>query len=65
MKPAFLLMCFISGLPSGEVHFKSVVDCNFYKKSLSGQSIKIREEQKYYDCYCKLVIVNEKKIKVY
>tara|TARA_R100001015_G_C4614516_1_gene170375 strand:- start:892 stop:1089 length:198 start_codon:yes stop_codon:yes gene_type:complete len=65
MKPAFLLMCYLSGMPSGQTHFADVNSCNYFKKSLSNQAIKIGEDEKYYDCYCKLVIINEKRVKLY
>ena len=65
MKPAFVLLCYLAGNPSGMLHFSSVNNCDYFKKYLSNQTIKIGvqrmgEEQKNYDCYCKLVKVNEK-----
>ena len=60
MKPAFVLLCYLAGNPSGMLHFSSVNNCDYFKKILSNQTIKIGEEQKNYDCYCKLVKVNEK-----
>ena len=59
MKPAFVLLCYLAGNPSGMLHFSSVNNCDYFKKYLSNQTIKIGEEQKNYDCYCKLVKVNE------
>ena len=65
MKPAFLLMCYLSGISSGSLQFVSINECLYYKDRLDGQSIKVGEEQKVYDCYCKLVMVNSDKVKVY
>ena len=59
MKPAFVLLCYLAGNPSGMLHFSSVNNCDYFKKFLSNQTIQIGEEQKNYDCYCKLVKVNE------
>jgi len=59
MKPAFLLMCYLSGAPSGTLHFASVNSCDYFKKFLHRQTIKIGDEQKDYQCFCKLVSVNE------
>ena len=59
MKPAFLLMCYLAGAPAGQTHFASVNSCDYFKNYLDNQSIKIGEEEKNYDCFCKLVTVNE------
>ena len=37
----------------------SVNNCDYFKKFLDNQAIKIGEEIKNYNCYCKLVKVNE------
>ncbi len=60
MKPAFLLMCYLAGAPAGTLHFGNVTTCDYFKKFLHKQVIKIGEETKSYQCYCKLVNVNEK-----
>ena len=59
MKPAFLLMCYLAGAPAGTLHFGNVTTCDYFKKYLDNQSIKIGEDEKNYDCICKLVTVNE------
>ena len=72
MKPAFLLMCYLAGNPSGMLHFSSVNNCDYFKKyltnvnnctyfkdRLANQTVKIGEETQRYDCYCKLVNVNK------
>ena len=60
MKPAFLLACYLAGNPSGSMHTASINTCDYFKKYLHQQSVKIGEETKSYQCYCKLVNVNEK-----
>ena len=59
MKPAFLLMCYLAGTPAGQTHFANVNNCDYFKNYLDNQSIKIGEDEKNYDCFCKLVTVNE------
>ena len=59
MKPAFVLLCYLAGNPAGSLHFASVGNCDYFKKYLSGQTVKIGQETKNYTCYCKLVNVNE------
>ena len=59
MKPAFLLMCYLAGTPAGTLHFGNVTTCDYFKKYLDNKSIKIGEDEKNYDCFCKLVTVNE------
>ena len=59
MKPAFVLVCYLSGLPAGTMYLASVNNCNYYKDRLTKQEIKIQGEIKKYDCYCKLVNVNK------
>ena len=41
------------------MHLASIKDCIFYKDYLDNQNVKIGEEEKNYDCYCKLVNVNK------
>ena len=59
MKPAFVLLCYLAGNPEGMLHFRNVNKCDYFKKFLTNQTIKIGEETKKYECYCKLVKVNE------
>ena len=59
MKPAFLLMCYLAGAPAGTLYFGNVTTCDYFKKYLDNQSIKIGDQEKNYDCFCKLVTVNE------
>lgn len=59
MKPAFVLLCYLSGFPAGSMHLSNVNNCTYFKERLSEQSIRIGEENKSYDCYCKLVNVNK------
>tara|TARA_R100000773_G_C4148822_1_gene71867 strand:- start:184 stop:378 length:195 start_codon:yes stop_codon:yes gene_type:complete len=59
MKPAFLLMCYLSGAPAGTLHFQSVKTADYFKNFLDNQVIKIGEEEKKYDCFVKLVKVNK------
>ena len=59
MKPAFLLACYLAGNPSGTLHLSNINNCDYFKKFLHQQSVKIGEETKSYQCYCKLVKVNE------
>ena len=46
MKPAFLLLCYLSGNPAGTMHLASIKDCIFYKDYLDNQNVKIGEEEK-------------------
>tara|TARA_R100001460_G_scaffold104741_1_gene150677 strand:+ start:384 stop:578 length:195 start_codon:yes stop_codon:yes gene_type:complete len=59
VKPAFVLLCYLAGNPAGMLHFANVNNCDYFKKFLDNQTIKIGEEIKNYNCYCKLVKVNE------
>ena len=59
MKPAFVLLCYLAGNPAGIMHLANINNCVYFKKFLSNQTIKIGEENKNYNCYCKLVNVNE------
>jgi len=60
MKPAFLLMCYLSGDISGTLHFRSITTAQYFKNFLDNQTVKIGDEEKKYDCFVKLVKVNEK-----
>ena len=59
MKPAFVLLCYLAGNPAGTLHLANINNCEYFKKFLDNQTIKIGEDEKNYDCYCKLVNVNE------
>ena len=59
MKPAFVLLCYLAGNPAGTLHLSNVINCTYFKDRLAKQSVRIGEETKKYDCYCKLVKVNE------
>jgi hypothetical protein len=59
MKPAFVLLCYLAGNPAGTLHLANINNCEYFKKFLTNQTIRIGEESKNYDCYCKLVNVNE------
>ena len=65
MKPAFVLLCYLAGNPAGQLHLANVNNCNYFIDRLSNQTVKIGEETQKYDCYCKLVMVNSDKVKVY
>ncbi len=58
MKPAFVLLCYLAGNPAGQLHLASVNNCIYFKKFLTNQTVKIGDETKNYECYCKLVKVN-------
>ena len=59
MKVAFLLVCMLNGLPSGQAHFASINSCDYFKNYLDNQTIRMGEETRDYDCYCKFVNVNK------
>ena len=59
MKPAFLLACYLSGIPAGSMHLSNVHNCKYFQKYLHKQSVRIGDDIKNYQCYCKLVNVNE------
>ena len=59
MKPAFLLMCYLAGNPAGTLHFQSVITADYFKSYLDYKSVTIGQETKKYDCFVKLVKVNE------
>ncbi len=59
MKPAFLLMCYLAGNPQGTMHLSNINNCKYFREHLHKQTIKIGEEIKSYECFCKLVNVNE------
>tara|TARA_B100000925_G_scaffold226686_1_gene175158 strand:- start:496 stop:690 length:195 start_codon:yes stop_codon:yes gene_type:complete len=59
VKPAFLLMCYLSGNPAGTLHFQSVNTAHYFKSYLDNQTVKIGETEQRYDCFVKLVKVNK------
>ena len=59
MRPAFLLACYLSGIPAGNLHLSNVHNCKYFQKYLHKQEVRIGDETKNYQCYCKLVNVNE------
>ena len=65
MKPAFVLMCYLSGAPAGVLHFENVNTCGYFKKHLTEQYVVIGEDQKRYSCFCKLVKVDEKRVRLW
>tara|TARA_B100000513_G_scaffold179617_1_gene97720 strand:+ start:251 stop:427 length:177 start_codon:yes stop_codon:yes gene_type:complete len=49
-----------------QIYFKSVNDCTYYAKTLSGQEFMSENGTQTYECVCKLVpSVNPDKVKVY
>tara|TARA_B110000285_G_C14697022_1_gene411698 strand:- start:155 stop:355 length:201 start_codon:yes stop_codon:yes gene_type:complete len=66
VKPAFLLVCYLSGAPEGGLHFKNANTCMSFKKVLHGQTIMKNKKEKTYQCFCKLVPeVDSTKIQIY
>ena len=66
MKPAFLLVCYLSGTPEGSLHFENVNTCLSFKASLHGQTMMKNKKEQIYQCFCKLVPeVDPKKVQVY
>jgi len=56
----------MNGALQGSIYFKSVNDCTFYSKNLSGQTYQTNDGEQIYDCMCKLVpSIDEEKVKVY
>ena len=52
-------MCYLAGNPAGTLHFQSVKTVDYFKSYLDNQSVTIGQETKKYDCFVKLVKVNE------
>lgn len=52
-------MCYLAGNPAGTLHFRSVKTADYFKSYLDNQSVTIGQETKKYDCFVKLVKVNE------
>ncbi len=61
MKVAFAILCFLDGFPqNGQAFFSNMHNCLYFSEFLSKQkSVKIGNEEKLYQCYCKLVNVNK------
>ena len=64
---AFLLICSLNGvIDKTGIYFRSATSCMDFKKILSNQSYKRKEEEVVYECICKLVPkVNPNKVRVY
>ena len=52
-------MCYLAGNPAGTLHFRSVKTADYFKSYLDNQSVTIGQETIKYDCFVKLVKVNE------
>lgn len=64
--PAFMLMCFLSGTPQGQMYFRNMDTCNYFRDGLSNQTFKMGEETKNYYCWCKMIPeVNTKNVRVH
>jgi len=64
--PAFLLICYSDGAPSGSLHFRNVYTCDAYKKVLHQQTFKRNKKESSYQCVCKLVpSVDTEKVQVF
>jgi hypothetical protein len=51
---------------SGSIYFKSIRDCLFYSKHLSGQQLETKDGIKEYNCMCKLVPqIDPEKVRIY
>lgn len=63
---AFILTCMLGTMSSGSIYFKSVNDCTYYSKELSGQQLQTQDGMKTYKCICKLVPkINPDKVRIY
>ena len=65
MIKALALVCYLQGAFSGIIHFQSKVTCLNFKNGLDNQDININGENKNYDCYCKIVTIDPKKVRVH
>tara|TARA_Y100000816_G_C25591989_1_gene317730 strand:+ start:161 stop:370 length:210 start_codon:yes stop_codon:yes gene_type:complete len=64
--PAFMLMCFLSGAPQGTMYFQNMDTCKYFRDGLSNQTIKMGEETKSYNCWCKMIpAVNPNKVRIH
>ncbi len=61
MKAAFILMCFMTSplQYSGDIKFSNVNNCNYFKKRLHGQVMKLGDQVRNYECMCKATMVKE------
>ena len=66
MKPAFILICMMSGIPekNGRMFLSSINNCVYFKEYLTKQSVTMKNkdgkvETKKYECICKLTKVPE------
>ena len=51
---------------TAKIYFRSVNDCTYYSKKLSGQVFMSENGNQTYECHCKLVpSINSDKVKVY
>ena len=68
MITAFMLYCAMqpSEMNMAKIYFRSVNDCTYYSKKLSGQVFMSENGDQTYECVCKLVAqVNPNKVEVY
>ena len=68
MITAFMLYCAMqpAKMNIAQIYFKSVNDCTYYAKTLSGQEFMSENGVQTYECVCKLVpSINREKVKVY
>ena len=68
MITAFMLYCAMqpSEMNTAKIYFRSVNDCTYYSKKLSGQVFMSENGNQTYECHCKLVpSINSDKVKVY
>tara|TARA_R100000773_G_C4131272_1_gene62044 strand:- start:11 stop:211 length:201 start_codon:yes stop_codon:yes gene_type:complete len=63
--PAFLLYCTLNGVPAGTCHFASVNTCMYFRDFLHNQNIKMLEETKNYQCFCRLVNIDPKQVRLH
>ena len=66
MKPAFILICMMAGIPekNGRMFLSSINNCVYFKEYLTKQSVTMKNkdgkvETKMYECICKLTKVPE------
>ncbi len=66
MKPAFILICMMSGIPekNSKMLLSSINNCVYFKEYLTKQSVTMKNkdgkvETKMYECICKLTKVPE------
>jgi hypothetical protein len=66
MKPAFILICMMSGIPekNGKMFLSSINNCVYFRDYMTKQSVTMKNkdgkvETKMYECICKLTKVPE------